>query len=659
MRIAKGRLKQPANNAMPGGFFSNLQKPMPMPGPMPMPMPIQQPMPSFDLGRGTTSVGQTIPNPRRIDGGIPIPKNVPGGGGIDYGGGEGPPLTIGGPVLPPPGAVGPPPMPVVGGPVLPPPGAVQKLGGPNALPAPGSVVGGPVLPPPGAVQKLGGPNALPAPEMTTDQGISQTAPGGFPQRQGPRPILSVGVPGSQTYKEFPAPPINTTGEEHNLQNLPQPIGAPALGGTKEDIVPSVPGQDSMQNTYIGNYGLDRQNQGQKIDMDQFLAGSSVPPGGFPAPPTTGQGMPPVPGQGMPDMNLGSSYKLGGPNALPAPPTTGQGMPDPSQLMATGGNAGGDVAPTDTGSSPSYMQSENMPFASGIRQVSTGLDPLTEQLLFGIGGQGGFIPGAMRAAEQAFYDEEGNPIVIDEQVAGFSPDQIAAIEMQRQQLGLQDPYIQDARSALEASMQGYDPSITGQFFDPYEDQVVQQTIQDAMEQGAKSDIGALAGDIARGGQSAFGSRARLGAEERQRALGRGLAEAVSGIRSRGFSEAQRAGMSEFARQKAAQSAGASGLAGLGAQAAGASLSDIGALYGMGTQQQNQLQRLLDAERRNLQQYQMTPLMQYQALAPFISMAPAGQFQTVTDFAPRPSAMQAGLGTGLAAFGALGNFFNQGG
>ena len=266
---------------------------------------------------------------------------------------------------------------------------------------------------------------------------------------------------------------------------------------------------------------------------------------------------------------------------------------------------------------------------------------------------------MRAAEKTFYDAEGNPIVIDEQVAGFSPDQIAAIEMQRQQLGLQDPYIQDARSALQASMQGYDPSITGQFFNPYEDQVVQQTIQDVMEQGAKSDIGALAGNIARGGQSAFGSRARLGSEERQRALGRGLAEAIGGLRSRGFSEAQKTGLAEFARQRAAQRAGASGIAGLGAQAAGASLSDIGALYGMGTQQQNQLQRLLDAERRNLQQYQMTPLMQYQALAPFISMAPAGQFQTVTDFAPRPSAMQAGLGTGLSAFGALGNFFNQDG
>ena len=220
----------------------------------------------------------------------------------------------------------------------------------------------------------------------------------------------------------------------------------------------------------------------------------------------------------------------------------------------------------------------------------------------------------------------------------------------------------------------------------------------MEQGAKGDIAARAGDIARGGQSAFGSRARLGAAERQEALGRGLGEALSGIRSRGFREAQQTGLGEFARQKAAERAASSGLAGLagqgfggsqalagalsglgqteqnigqqrmsgqfglgsslqglGAQAAGASASDISSLYGMGSQQQQQAQQMLDAQRRNLQQRQMTPLMQFQALQPFVSMAPSGQFQTITDFTPPPSAVQAGLGAGLSAFGALGQLY----
>ena len=72
-------------------------------------------------------------------------------------------------------------------------------------------------------------------------------------------------------------------------------------------------------------------------------------------------------------------------------------------------------------------------------------------------------------------------------------------------------------------------------------------------------------------------------------------------------------------------------------------------------QGMTQAMLDAQRRNMQQRQMTPLLQYQALAPFVGMAPAGQFQTTTQFAPRPSAMQTGIGTGLSAFGALGNLY----
>jgi len=319
-----------------------------------------------------------------------------------------------------------------------------------------------------------------------------------------------------------------------------------------------------------------------------------------------------------------------------------------------------------------------------------------------------------------------------------------MQMQREALGMQDPYLQGAGQAfgagtkaleeglqrgrtaavgaleatkggvgslqeglgesadiLRSTLGGYDPSMTDRFYDPFEDRVVQQTITDIMEQGAKSDIGARASDIARGGESAFGSRARLGAGERQEALGRGLAEALGGIRSRGFREAQQTGLGEFARQKAAERAASTGLAslagqgfggsqalagalsglgqteqdigqqrysgqfglgtglqGLGAQAAGASASDIAALYGMGSQQQGQTQQMLDAQRRNLQQRQMTPLLQYQSLAPFVSMAPAGQFTTTTQFAPPPSPMQAGLGVGLSAFGALGQLYGGG-
>jgi hypothetical protein len=43
-------------------------------------------------------------------------------------------------------------------------------------------------------------------------------------------------------------------------------------------------------------------------------------------------------------------------------------------------------------------------------------------------------------------------------------------------------------------------------------------------------------------------------------------------------------------------------------------------------------------------------------PFVNMSPTGTTNVVTQYTPPPSAIQAGLGTGLAALGAIGNFNN---
>ena len=67
-----------------------------------------------------------------------------------------------------------------------------------------------------------------------------------------------------------------------------------------------------------------------------------------------------------------------------------------------------------------------PFVSRVDKIETRMDPITQQLLFGLDGEGGCIPGACRAAERTFFDEEGRPIVIPQEIAGFSPDQIRAM-----------------------------------------------------------------------------------------------------------------------------------------------------------------------------------------------------------------------------------------
>ena len=551
-----------------------------------------------------------------------------------------------------------------------------------------------------------------------------------------------------------------------------------------------------------------------------------------------------------------------------------------------------------------------PYVSGVTKTETRIDPITQQLLFGLDGEGGFIPGAFRAAERSFFDEEGRPIVIPQEIAGFSPDQIRAMEMTRANVGVQQPFIDEAmrrgqqgigsiqqgltdqavasQQALQAQQEGsrfaldqrdrglmdslrgtqegrgraiaseerlrgdindlsqrgvrdtqrfgmdlararqqgrtsYDEfgrdvtdtlgmgmseaqryrsglgesqdllrgtadkefdvgAATSKYQDPYEDQVVQQMIQDATEGLAQQDTAQLARDIQTGGQSAFGSRARLTGQERAEAMGRGLGKAVGSLRSQGFQQARQTAIGEDERQKQAARTASSGLAGLQgqsygagrdvtgqmAQAAGQKLSagqgygnllqqtaqsqlgaqqqlggqlgqmaqqrysagqglgqtlagygqqnaaaraaagqtgmnvagtmagqygqigaqqaaggqalgqaqtgyggflsglggqaqqagaqDVAAMQGIGSMTQQNRQQQLDAQRAGLLQAQQAPLAQYQALMPFVNMAPAGQTQFQTNFGPAPSATQAGIGTGLATIGALGNYYN---
>jgi hypothetical protein len=88
-------------------------------------------------------------------------------------------------------------------------------------------------------------------------------------------------------------------------------------------------------------------------------------------------------------------------------------------------------------------STSQPYVAGVTKTEQRIDPITQQLLFGLDGQGGFIPGAFRAAERTFFDDQGRPIVIPQEIAGFSPDQIRAMELARANVGVQQPFIDEA------------------------------------------------------------------------------------------------------------------------------------------------------------------------------------------------------------------------
>lgn len=216
-----------------------------------------------------------------------------------------------------------------------------------------------------------------------------------------------------------------------------------------------------------------------------------------------------------------------------------------------------------------------------------------------------------------------PMVLPPQmVADFTPDQLAAFQMTRAGVGGYQPYLQQARlgtqeavAAQRAGIQAltpadfreslvaargarpisfeardivrgsqfdptqaalgfrearqtaggiaglYDPSMAKGFYDPYEEQVVQQTLADVREGLAKSDVQRRAQALQSG---AFGgSRSRLLGEEQREAAARGAAEQVGAIRSAGFQRAQQQAQQAFEQEKARRGQ----LAGLQSQLAG--------------------------------------------------------------------------------------------
>jgi hypothetical protein len=124
----------------------------------------------------------------------------------------------------------------------------------------------------------------------------------------------------------------------------------------------------------------------------------------------------------------------------------------------------------------------------------------------------------------------------------------------------------AAGAGQGATQMYDPSAISDYYNPFEESVVQQTLEDVREGLAQSDIARRSGAV---GAGAFGgSRSRLLGEELVESAGRGAAKQIGAIRSGGYQDAARRSQQAFEQQQARQGAQA-GLqqAGMGGQIAG--------------------------------------------------------------------------------------------
>ena len=184
---------------------------------------------------------------------------------------------------------------------------------------------------------------------------------------------------------------------------------------------------------------------------------------------------------------------------------------------------------------------------------------------------GFLEAASALAKQPM------PIPV-RQFAGLDP-----YEMQARQLagglGGFAPYIQQGSgmmgqgfNTMQQARGMFGPGAAQQFYSPYEDQVVQGVIEQMNKQNQQQGIEDRNRAISAG---AFGgSRGRLMVQEREKSFGRGLTQAVGGLRQQGWNQAQ----------QAAQQAGQGlGTLGQGMGRMGAGFADLGMLgqRGLGT------------------------------------------------------------------------------
>ena len=271
---------------------------------------------------------------------------------------------------------------------------------------------------------------------------------------------------------------------------------------------------------------------------------------------------------------------------------------------------------------------------------------------------------------------GQPLTIPgQQIAGFSPTQLAAMQQAYQGIGAYQPYLQAAGMGQQAAMGAagagvgalsgmqFDPSGIQQWEDPYQQQVTQEALKEIDRQAAMAQ-NRLAGQAV--GAGAFGG-SRFGIQQSE------LARGAQDLRSRRIFEdlsrnyQQALGAMQAANQQQLQqgqafgqlgqaTSGISGaMAGLGGQAQAMGQSDVNQLMGIGGLQQQLAQAGLTAGYQNQLNQQMAPYNQLGWGANILqTLAPTAGTTTQT-VAPMPTTnpyLQAagaigGLGYGLGS------------
>jgi len=269
------------------------------------------------------------------------------------------------------------------------------------------------------------------------------------------------------------------------------------------------------------------------------------------------------------------------------------------------------------------------------------------------------------------------IVPQQQVAGFSPTQLSAMNLAQQGIGSFQPFLQAAQAAQTAGLgtlgagaqtvagAQFEPTAARiqQFMDPYQQNVTQEALKEVDRQAAMAQ-NQLAGQAVKAGAfggSRFGIQQSELARNAQDLKSRRIFEDLS----RNFQQAQ--GAARAANQQRIQAGqvfgqlgrGVSGIggamAGLGAQQQALQGRDVQQLLGIGGLQQQQAQQQLNVGTQNLAAMQNAPFQQLSTGAGILQQLLPNMVggQTVAPLPQtNPFAQAAGiLATGAGGLGAL--------
>ena len=216
----------------------------------------------------------------------------------------------------------------------------------------------------------------------------------------------------------------------------------------------------------------------------------------------------------------------------------------------------------------------------------------------------------------------------EQIAPLDPYQMQARKIAGG-LGGFTPYLSQGSQMMQQGAGYYAPSGIQDFYNPYEQDVVQQTMADMQKANLQQGVADRARAISQG---AFGgSRGRLMEEERERAFGRGMTEGIGGLRSQGWGQALQGA------QTAGQGLGAMGsnFAGLGMTGQQGLMNQIKAFEGLGTTGRDIQQQMYGAQYGGAQRMAQEPWTRMGAWQGMLGMLPSQEFGARTAWNAQPS------------------------